>query len=329
MIVQAGSRSTEVAELVDDYCLNQQRSHVVEVLVVSGFLGAGKTTLIKNLVKSAPGKICILENDYGRESVDADFLREENDLEVVELSSGCICCSLKGSFESSVLTIASSLQPEILMVELTGVAELSSVLNSLRRIENDQLRLIGAVTVVDPIGLELSLCQNRELFSDQMLSAGILYVSKSDINGGREVSAAAKLLSQVSPESLIISSCDLGWEQQIWSLGSRSEKFFNGFRRQVKQSDGWESVSLELPGLISVAAMLELLDKIVNGYYGYIPRAKGYFSFIEGGWARFDVVGQRYSLAEFAGQQVGKFVAIGRFFELDEIRKQAVSMRAQ
>lgn len=105
----------------------------MKVLVVSGFLGAGKTTFIKELVKRTSfAELVILENEYGQVGLDGEALREQK-LDVWELAEGCICCSMKGNFAASVLTIANTLAPEFLIVEPSGVGLLSSITANLKK----------------------------------------------------------------------------------------------------------------------------------------------------------------------------------------------------
>ena len=108
----------------------------MKILLVSGFLGAGKTTFIKELAKNINLEFVVLENEYADIGVDKDFLDEKN-LNVWEMSEGCICCSMKGDFKSSIKRIYSEINPEYLVVEPTGVGMLSSIIENIREINNN------------------------------------------------------------------------------------------------------------------------------------------------------------------------------------------------
>ena len=108
----------------------------MQVLIISGFLGAGKTTFIKELLKHTDKEIAILENELGDISVDTDTLKEDDSQEEIniwELTEGCICCSTKGNFASTILTIANAVDPEYLIVEPTGVGMLGNIIGNIKQ----------------------------------------------------------------------------------------------------------------------------------------------------------------------------------------------------
>ena len=100
----------------------------MKILVVSGFLGAGKTTFIKEMSKQTGRDFVVMENEYAEAGMDRAFLEEEKQINVWQLTEGCICCSMKNDFATSILTIANTLDPEYLIVEPTGIGVLSSVM---------------------------------------------------------------------------------------------------------------------------------------------------------------------------------------------------------
>ena len=112
----------------------------MNILIVSGFLGAGKTTFIRKLSEKTDKPFAVMENEYGGAGIDGNLL-EQNRLKVWEMTEGCICCSKKSDFAMSVLTIANTVAPDYLVVEPTGVGMLSSVIANLRKIEYEHIRL--------------------------------------------------------------------------------------------------------------------------------------------------------------------------------------------
>ena len=113
----------------------------MKILVVSGFLGAGKTTFIEKLVEKVNKKIAVLENEYGQVGVDGDLLKKDK-MNIWEMTEGCICCSMKSDFASSVLTISNTIDPDILVVEPTGVGLLSSVIKNIQKVSYDRIKLL-------------------------------------------------------------------------------------------------------------------------------------------------------------------------------------------
>ena len=121
----------------------------MKILVVSGFLGAGKTTFIKEMSKQTGRDFVVMENEYAEAGMDRAFLEEEKQINVWQLTDGCICCSMKNDFATSILTIANTLDPEYLIVEPTGIGVLSSVMENIRQIEYERITLLSPVTIID------------------------------------------------------------------------------------------------------------------------------------------------------------------------------------
>lgn len=128
----------------------------MKILIVSGFLGAGKTTFIKELIRRTGQDIVILENEYGDTDIDKGELSSSGDISVLELMEGCVCCTVQEGFANSVLTIASALSPAFLIVEPTGAALLSRIIDNLSRITYGDISLLPPVTLVSPRGIDQS-----------------------------------------------------------------------------------------------------------------------------------------------------------------------------
>ena len=126
----------------------------MKILIISGFLGAGKTTFIKELIRRTGIRPVVLENEYGRNNIDALDLQQSQqnsgDLRVLEFMEGCVCCTMKDSFVNSVLTIFTGLTPDYLIVEPTGVGRLSNILENLRPLLHGGVSLLRPVVVLSP-----------------------------------------------------------------------------------------------------------------------------------------------------------------------------------
>lgn len=167
----------------------------MKILVISGFLGAGKTTFIKALAKQTGKDFAILENEYGAAGVDGDVLKDSMDagkVNVWEMTEGCICCSTKGDFAASVLTIANSVDPEYLVVEPTGVGMLSHIMKNLQQIEYERISLLAPITIVDGYSYERFRREFPELYRDQIRSARTVILSKIEQAGEAEKDALRK-----------------------------------------------------------------------------------------------------------------------------------------
>lgn len=154
----------------------------MRILVVSGFLGAGKTTFIKELAHRTREDFSVMENEYGQVGIDGQLLAEkempesgEEDagkLNIWELTEGCICCSMKSDFASSILTIANTIDPEYLIVEPTGVGMLSNVMSNIRLIQYERISLLSPITILDGNSFDRYCQEFPDIYRDQIASAG-------------------------------------------------------------------------------------------------------------------------------------------------------------
>ena len=152
----------------------------MQIYIISGFLGAGKTTFIKEILKQNTGrKIAIIENEFGSESIDAKILNKSN-FYVTEISNGCICCTLKGDFVKAITEIEIKYTPDILIIEPTGVSKLSEMfemLNSENRMEE-----VVAITVIDVERATMYYENFGDFFKDQIVHADYLFLNrKADV----------------------------------------------------------------------------------------------------------------------------------------------------
>ena len=153
---------------------------MVKVDVISGFLGAGKTTLIKRLLASAfkGEQVVLIENEFGEIGVDGSFLKEAG-IEIKEINSGCICCSLVGDFEKSVEEIVSKFNPDRIIIEPSGVGKLSDIVKAIEKVKADlQLNIIATVADGGKVGMYIK--NFGEFYIDQVKQANTIVISKTD-----------------------------------------------------------------------------------------------------------------------------------------------------
>ncbi len=305
----------------------------MKILVVSGFLGAGKTTFIKSLAKHTGKEFAILENEYGEIGIDGDLLSEQRQIGKVniwELTEGCICCSVNKDFATSVLTIANAVDPEYLVIEPTGVGMLSNVAASLEQIEYERISLLAPVTIVDGQSFWQYLREYPEIYQDQIRMAGTVFVSKMEQASPEEKQRLEQELKKLNESGTIQTEHYSTMEKEEW-LKLLRQKYDGTCLEEKKEETG------ELPDTFSMSGvdmesperLFVLLENLIHGQLGNIVRAKGC---IRAGDAalRFDVADGRYSIigAEAAGGfETGKAVFIGQEIRRQKIRRYFTTRR--
>lgn len=176
----------------------------MNILVVAGFLGAGKTTFIRELSGRTRRQIAVYENECGQADIDARILRDDEDLTVWESLDNCICCTGKQDFASSVLTIANTIDPDILVVEPTGIARLSSVLANIDSVRYERIGLLPSIAIVGADTWVRQHDQFPSIYLDQVESAGTVVISKADRAGAGEVAAAAAWARKRNPDATVV-----------------------------------------------------------------------------------------------------------------------------
>ena len=155
---------------------------MTKIDIVSGFLGAGKTTLIKKLLADALAgtKVVLIENEFGEIGIDGGFLKESG-IEIREMNSGCICCSLVGDFGTSLREVMNTYAPERILIEPSGVGKLSEVMSAVNGVTEDtDMVLNSAVAVVDASKAKLYIKNFGEFFTDQIEHAGTIILTRTD-----------------------------------------------------------------------------------------------------------------------------------------------------
>ena len=176
--------------------------------IISGFLGAGKTTLIKKLLKEAYAdeQVVLIENEFGEIGIDGGFLKEAG-IEIREMNSGCICCSLDGDFGASLKEVISKYHPDRILIEPSGVGKLSDVIKAVQGVaEETGLVLNSYTTVVDAKKCKMYMRNFGEFFNNQVEYAGAIIMSRTDIVDEAKAQAAMELLREINPKAAIITT---------------------------------------------------------------------------------------------------------------------------
>ena len=180
-----------------------------KVDVFSGFLGAGKTTLIKKLISDGYNnqKIVLIENEFGQIGIDGGFLKESG-IEITEMNSGCICCSLVGDFGTALKDVIDRFHPDRIVIEPSGVGKLSDVVAAVKRV--DDTEICGTVTVIDVSKCKVYLKNFSEFYENQIKYAGTIILSRTSDIKQEKLDKAVELIKAVNDHSQIITT---PWEQ--------------------------------------------------------------------------------------------------------------------
>ena len=181
---------------------------MTKVDIFSGFLGAGKTTLIKKLIaESFKDEKCVLiENEFGEVGVDSGFLKDSG-IEITEMNSGCICCTLVGDFDKNLREVVAKFSPDRILIEPSGVGKLSDVAASVIRLENEiGLSLCGMATIVNAKKARKQMKAFGEFFKDQIVHATAVILSRTDEINEEELSAVTDAIKEMNPKAHIITT---------------------------------------------------------------------------------------------------------------------------
>jgi hypothetical protein len=302
----------------------------MKILVISGFLGAGKTTFISTLSKKCKKDFVVMENEYGDIGLDGSILKEDR-LKVWELTEGCICCSLKSDFASSILTIANTLSPDFLVVEPTGVGLLSSVMNNISKIEYEKIQLLEAITIVDVHCVKDYLNKFKDIYIDQLKNAHLIILSKIEDATSKEINDTVCILKEINPKAILLDESyqkqnDKWWENIFENLKPHDASPTNTSFNENHVPD-LESISFSDIHFENVNTLLEFLVAILRGYFGNIYRVKG-FALIGNAWTKFDVVDKRYVVTLCQNIQKTNAVFIGEKLKKKKL-KEALNQHPQ
>ena len=181
---------------------------MVKIDIISGFLGAGKTTLIKKLLKEAfeGEQVVLIENEFGEIGIDGGFLKDAG-IEIREMNSGCICCSLVGDFGASLKEVVEKYHPDRILIEPSGVGKLSDVIKAVQGVEEDvDIQLNSYTTVVDAKKCKMYMRNFGEFFDNQVQYTGAIIMSRTDIVDEKKAMESMELLRSINEKAAIITT---------------------------------------------------------------------------------------------------------------------------
>ena len=181
---------------------------MTKIDIISGFLGAGKTTFIKRLIGEAISgeKVVLIENEFGEIGIDGGFLKDAG-IEIREMNSGCICCSLVGDFGKSLSEVLTKYAPDRVIIEPSGVGKLSDVMKAVRDVASEiEVELNSAVTVADAGKVHMYMKNFGEFFNNQIENAGTIVLSRTDIADPKKVQKAVEMIREKNQRAVIVTT---------------------------------------------------------------------------------------------------------------------------
>ena len=292
----------------------------MKILLVSGFLGAGKTTFIKEMAKNINLEFVVLENEYADIGIDGDFLDEKN-LNVWEMSEGCICCSMKGDFKSSIKKIYFEINPEYLVIEPTGVGMLSSIIENIREINNNDIEILSPLTLIDITSFNEYLETFNNFFIDNLKNTGKVMLTKLENSSHFEIENIKNEILKIN-NNLEILTTDYRtfpkkWFGEILNKSIDNKIIDKNF--SLKTHINLRTFSKENVNLKTMDELGLLLNRLVNGDFGKIYRAKGIVK-IDGYWGKFNLVYKNFEMEPITDAKGPKIVIIGNNLDIENLK---------
>lgn len=297
---------------------------MIKVDIISGFLGAGKTTFIKKILKEYKDKkVVLIENEFGEVGIDGDLIKKDG-FEVIELQSGCICCSIKTNFIDSINKIIKDINPEHIIVEPTGIGLLSDIIGIFKKEELNEICSVNSlITVVDSMNYIDLIEDLGYFFEDQIVNASTLILSKSQCVEDKEVNSIIKSLKKLNKNAYI---SDVNWDdlstediRKILNnndLSDQSELYrFENYREMMKDM---ASVSIKTHKKYSKEEISKILDKLSKIEQGVVLRGKGYLNSDKEN-LEFSYVNGNFTVQKSEIKSDGKLCIIGTNLNKNEI----------
>ena len=330
---------------------------MTKVDIISGFLGAGKTTFIKKLIDQVftGEKLVLIENEFGEIGIDGGFLKDAG-IEITEMNSGCICCTLVGDFSKALQKVLAEYQPDRVIIEPSGVGKLSDIVRAIEDVKKDaEIEIDGRITVVDGKKAKLYLKNFGEFFEDQVKHASTIVVSRTQMMTDEKVEECIHMLRDENADAAIIST---PWEQlskdAIWHALEHGAEIEGLLEEEHDHHHDHEEccehdhhhhdheeccehdhhhhhhhadeVFTSWGKETAHKYTEEELDFLVKALsetdsYGTILRSKGIVPMTDGTWKQFDLVPEEYEVRDGQADYTGRICVIGTDLKEDELLK--------
>lgn len=331
---------------------------MVKVDIISGFLGAGKTTLIKHLLAHvyAGENVVLIENEFGEIGIDGGFLKEAG-IEIREMNSGCICCSLVGDFATSLKEVVTRYNPDRILIEPSGVGKLSDVIKAVENVKDElDLEICYKVAVIDVTKCKMYLKNFGEFYKNQIESASTVIFSRTDIAKAEKVEEALELVKSLNKEAAVITTPVQELDDEILINALKNEGaakdlireeecccgHHHGHHHHHHHEDGEEcccghhhehghhhhadevftSWGMETSKAYSKNKLEEIFTRFDNETKGTILRSKGILKSEEGdNWLYFDYVPGQFEIREGNKDYIGKVCVIAAGYTEEELKE--------
>ncbi len=325
---------------------------MTKIDIFSGFLGAGKTTLIKKLITEAYSgeKLVLIENEFGEIGIDGGFMQDAG-IEVNEMNSGCICCSLVGDFGEALKKVLGDFAPDRILIEPSGVGKLSDVIKAVKAIDSKDAFLNAYVTVADANKCRMYMKNFGEFFNDQIENAGSIILSHTDSASDEKTKKAIELIREHNENAVIVAT---PWDKidgkEILSAMERENTLQNEIEKLKNESscpvcgehhhhehgehcdchehhhhhadDVFTSWGIETTRKFTKEEIASTLDALADfEKYGTVLRAKGIVEGADGEWIHFDYVPDEPDVRNGSASVIGRICVIGSKINEDEISK--------
>ena len=322
---------------------------MTKVDIISGFLGAGKTTFIKLLIENvfAGEKLVLIENEFGEIGIDGGFLKDAG-IEITEMNSGCICCTLVRDFSRALQKVIEEYHPDRVLIEPSGVGKLSDVARAVERVKKEaEIEIDGRITIVDGKKAKIYLENFGEFYRDQVAYADTIVMSRTQLMEAHKIEECVKVLREENKEAAIISTPwdKLSREAIEHALSSDSqlegifeeeecpvcghhhhgEECHHGHHHHHEHHHAdevftsWGQETAHKYTEEELDFLLKALSETEG--YGTILRAKGIIEMENGTWKQFDLVPQEYEVRESTADYAGRLCVIGTDLNEEELMR--------
>ena len=329
---------------------------MAKIDIISGFLGAGKTTLIKKLVADAfqGEKLVIIENEFGEIGIDGGFLKESG-IQITEMNSGCICCSLVGDFGNALKDVLERYSPDRVIIEPSGVGKLSDVIKAVKNI-GDDVKINSTATVVDASKCKMYMKNYGEFYNNQIESAGTIILSRTQNVSEEKLAKVLTMIKEKNDEASVITT---PWDQIDGKKILDAMEKVNTLEKELLEEhhhhdgecgcghehhhhdhdgdcgcghhhehghhhadDVFTSWGVETAHKFTEEELKDIVSKLASDKsFGDVLRAKGIVASDEGEWFHFDLVPEETELRRGAADYTGRICVIGSNLNEDAIKE--------
>ena len=319
---------------------------MTKIDIYSGFLGAGKTTLIKKMITESycGQKLVLIENEFGQIGIDGGFLQDAG-INITEMNSGCICCSLVGDFGKALTQVISEYDPDRIVIEPSGVGKLSDVIAAVNKVTNEKVTLGYTVAVVDAGKVKVYMKNFGEFYNNQIETASTIILSRTDAIAQQKLDAAIEMLREHNSSAAIVTT---PWDQltgaQLIEAMEGKNSLADELAALVEEhhhhdeehcccghdhdhhehnhhhaDEVFTSWGVETAKKFTKEVIEAALKKLDSREYGFILRAKGIVQAEDGSWIHFDYVPGETNVRNGGAAVIGKLCVIGAEMDQQDI----------